>query len=381
MGWGVTKESWFPKLDQVGYDYDLPKNLAPLDRYKKDITVIQNLQHKYSTEAHWGSTFWLTGANRYGVPGQSFHNSISADQVAAEQFGKDTRFTSLQLNGKSTEGHGPGSSLAWSRQGKPVAGLDTPVALYHRLFSDDSTPLEQKQAMLKKRRSVLDSVLEDAKSTRKGLSATDRDKVDEYFQSIRDIEIRLSKEEQWLDVPKRLPHEPVKEPLASLQGYEEVKVMYDLMVAAMQVDASRVFTYRMPTDSLIKSMGATITSHNMSHYTQGERREVSEKRDQTHAELIAYFIDRLKASKEPDGSSLYDNISIAFGSNINSIHYLTNCPTLITGGGAGVRHGRHLVMSDRKTPLCNLWLSLLNGSGVDVKSHGDSTGMIDELFV
>lgn len=381
MGWGVTKESWFPKLDQVGYDYDLPKNLAPLDRYKKDITVIQNLQHKYSTEAHWGSTFWLTGANRYGVPGQSFHNSISADQVAAEQFGKDTRFTSLQLNGKSTEGHGPGSSLAWSRQGKPVAGLDTPVALYHRLFSDDLTPLEQKQAMLKKRRSVLDSVLEDAKSTRKGLSATDRDKVDEYFQSIRDIEIRLSKEEQWLDVPKRLPHEPVKEPLASLQGYEEVKVMYDLMVAAMQVDASRVFTYRMPTDSLIKSMGATITSHNMSHYTQGERREVSEKRDQTHAELIAYFIDRLKASKEPDGSSLYDNISIAFGSNINSIHYLTNCPTLITGGGAGVRHGRHLVMSDRRTPLCNLWLSLLNGSGVDVKSHGDSTGMIDELFV
>lgn len=380
MGWGVTKESWFPKIDQVGYDYELPQNLAPLARYKDEITIIQNLQHKYSTEAHWGSTFWLTGANRYGVPGQSFHNSISADQVAAEQFGKDTRFTSLQLNGKSTEGHGPGSSLAWSRQGKPVAGVDTPVALYHRLFSDDSTPLEQKQALLKKRRSVLDTVLEDAKSTKKGLNATDRDKVDEYFQSIRDIEIRLSKEEQWLDVPKRKPLEPVNEPLESLQGYEEVKVMYDLMVASMQVDASRVFTYRMPTDSLIKSLGATITSHNMSHYTQGERRLVSEQRDQTHAELIAYFIDKLKASKEADGSSLYDNISIAFGSNINSIHYLTNCPTLITGGGAGVKHGRHLVMSDRKTPLCNLWLSLLNGSGVDVKSHGDSTGQIEELF-
>ena len=157
--------------------------------------------------------------------------------------------------------------------------------------------------------------------------------------------------------------------------------MYDLMVAAMQVDASRVFTYRMPTDTLIQSLGATITSHNMSHYVQGERRQISEKRDQTHAELIAYFIDKLKASKEADGSSLYDNISIAFGSNINSIHYLTNCPTLITGGGAGVKHGRHLVMDDPKTPLCNLWLSLLNGSGVDVKSHGDSTGRIEELFV
>ena len=157
--------------------------------------------------------------------------------------------------------------------------------------------------------------------------------------------------------------------------------MYDLMIAAMQVDATRVFSYRMPTDTLIQSLGATITSHNMSHYVQGDRQDVSENRDQTHAKLLAYFIDKLKRSKEIDGSSLYDNTAVTFGSNINSIHYLTNCPTLLTGGGAGVKHGRHLVMSDPKTPLCNLWLSLLNGVGVDVKSHGDSTGRLDELFV
>lgn len=381
MGWGVTKETWFPKTDETGTGYTLPESLQPLAKYKNEITIIQNLQNQFSTEAHWGSTFWLTGANRYGVPGQSFHNSISADQVAAEQFGKETRFTSLRLDGKSADGHGPGSSLAWNRQGKPMSGLNTPVAVYHRLFSDDKTPLAQRQAMLKKQHSVLDSVLEDAKLVQKGLTPTDLDKVDEYFQSIREIEIRLSKEEEWLDIPKRYPQDPVKEPLASLQGYEEIKVMYDLMVAAMQVDATRVFTYRMPTDTLIQSLGATISSHNMSHYSQGDRKLVSVKRDQTHAELIAYFIDKLKSSKEIDGSSLYDNSAISFGSNINSIHYLTNCPTLLTGGGAGVKHGRHLVMSDPKTPLCNVWLSLLNGVGVDVKSHGDSTGKIDELFV
>jgi hypothetical protein len=381
MGWGVTKETWFPKRDQVGTEYDLPLNLQPLAKYKNDITIIQNLQNQFSTEAHWGSTFWLTGANRYAIQGQSFHNSISADQVAAEQFGQDTRFTSIQLDGKGADGHGPGSSLAWTRQGKPIAALDSPVAAYHRLFSDDNTPLALRQAKLKKRNSVLDTVLESAKSIQKGLTATDVDKLDEYFQSIREIEVRLSKEEQWLDIPKKQPQDPVNEPEASLQGYEEVKLMYDLMVAAMQVDATRVFTYRMPTDTLIKSLGATITSHNMSHYTQGERQLVSEKRDQTHAQLLAYFIDKLKASKEMDGTSLYDNTAVSFGSNINSIHYLNNCPTLLTGGGAGVRHGRHLVMSDPKTPLCNVWLSLLNGVGVDVESHGDSTGRIEELFV
>ena len=88
----------------------------------------------------------------------------------------------------------------------------------------------------------------------------------------------------------------------------------------------------------------------------------------------------LKASKEPDGSSLFDHVSLTFGSNINSIHYLNNCPTLITGGGAGVKHGRHLVMDDPKTPLCNLWLSLLRGSGIEVESHGDSTGVIEGLM-
>lgn len=380
MGWGVTKETWLPKKDQIGTNYDLPQNLAPLAEHRDDITIIQNLQNQFSNEAHWGSTFWLTGANRYAVPGQSFHNSISADQVAAQQLGKETRFTSLQLNGKNANGHGPGSSLAWNRQGKPVAGLDTPVEVFHRLFADDKTPLAQRQALLLTQRSVLDSVLEDARSVRKGLTQTDVDKLDEYLQSIREIEIRLSKEEEWLEIPKRLPQNPVKEPDASLQGYEEVKMMYDLMIAAMQVDATRVFTYRMPTDSLIKSLGASISSHNMSHYTSGERQSVSEDRDQAHAKLLAYFVGKLKKSKEADGSSLYDNTAVTFGSNINSIHYLTNCPTLLTGGGAGIQHGRHLVMDDPKTPLCNLWLSLLNGIGIPVQSHGDSSGVITDLF-
>ncbi len=379
MGWGVTKETWFPKVDQVGANYELPESLSPLADHRGDITIIQNLMHQFSNEAHWGSTMWLTGANRYAVPGQSFHNTISVDQVAAKQFGQETRFNSLQFAGKSAEGHG--GPLSWNQQGKPLSSLETPVAAFHRLFSQADTPLEERQAMLRKQRSVLDSVRSSAKSVQKGLTQTDVDKLDEYFQSIREIEIRLSKEEAWMEIPKRQPTDPVKEPDASIEGYEEIKLMYDFMIAAMQVDATRLFTYCMPTDTLVQSLGATMSSHNMSHYSSegGEKKEVSIQRDQAHARLLAYFIDRLKASKEADGSSLYDNTVATFGSNISSIHYLTNCPTLITGGGAGVQHGRHLVMPDPKTPLCNLWLSLLNGVGVETDSFGDSNGMIEGL--
>lgn len=295
--------------------------------------------------------------------------------------GKETRFTSIQFGCEDAEssGHGPGLSLAWNRQGKPVAGLNNPVAAYHRLFADDGTPLEQRQAMLKDQRSVLDTVLTDAKSVQRGLTKTDLDKLDEYFQSIRDMETRLSKEEQWLDVPTVKPKGPVEVPPSEVAGFEEVKIMYDLIVAALQADATRVLTYRQPVDSFIRSLGATITGHNMSHYQPGMRMEVSELRDRKQSELFAGFLDRLKASKEPDGSRLFDHVSVSYGSNIQSIHYLDNCPTLITGGGAGVKQGRHLVLPD-KTPLCNLWLSLLKDGGVEVESHGDSTGTLDELW-
>jgi hypothetical protein len=153
------------------------------------------------------------------------------------------------------------------------------------------------------------------------------------------------------------------------------------MIAAMRVDASRVFTYRQPVESLIRSLGATISGHNMSHYTSGARKEVSELRDRKQSELLAHFIDRLKSSTEPDGSTLFDRVALSYGSNINSIHYLTNCPTLLTGGAAGVNHGRHLAMADNKTPLANVWLSILQGVGLEIESHGDSTGPIPELFV
>ncbi len=376
IGFGVTKETWFPDPARVGSDYELSEGLSPLARHQSDITVVQGCSNQFSNEAHWGSTFGLTGANRYSVPGQNMANSISADQVVAETLGQDTRFSSIQINGSSLEGHGPGLSLAWDRRGKPVAGQDDPVQVFHKLFSPDDLPLEQRQAAIAENRSVLDTVRSQARRVQRGLTRTDTDKLDEYFQGIRDIETRLKKEEAWLDVPKA--RAPLDEPQPGLKGKAEIEIMQDLIVAALQTDSTRTLSYRMPGQSLLQSLDVKPSAHNVSHYSPGERMEGSKTRDKTHSELLARLIDKLKATEEADGSRLFDHTAVAFGSNISSIHYLTNCPTVVTGGGANLKLGQHLVLA-KDTPLCNVWLTMLRGLGVKAERHGDSTGVVKEL--
>ncbi len=381
LGFGVTQETWFPDLNQPGTEYTLPDGLAPLARHKNSLSVVQGLSNQYSKDAHWGSTFWLTGANRFAEAGQSFHNTISVDQVAAQTLGKETRHSSIQLNGADPnidgQGHGPGLSLAWNAAGKPMGGLNSPVLLFHRLFSEENMSLEKRQAMLAQNRSVLDAVLTDAKKMQRNLTKTDNDKLNEYFQSIRELETRIAKEEQWLGVPN--PKAPFPEPSESLRGREEVKLMYDLMAAAFQADSTRVFTYRQPIETLIKSLGIKVAAHDMSHYAPGERMEASQLRDRSQSELLAGLLDKLQAAKEPDGTSLLDHTCVVYGSNLRSVHTLDNCPTVVAGRGAGVKLGHNLVLP-RNTPLCNLWLTLLRGVGVEAERHGDSSGVIKEMI-
>jgi hypothetical protein len=378
FGWGVTEETWMPDASVTGPNYTLPPGLAPLARHQSDFTVVQGLSNKFANEAHWGSTFWLTGANRYAEPGQSFHNSVSVDQVAAERLGNNTRFASIQLSSPDgvANGHGPGLSLAWDARGKPLAGMENPLLAYHRLFSDETLPLEQRQALLAQKRSVLDAVLADAKRVQRDLNKTDTDKLDEYFQGIRDIETRLSKDEKWLTVPKAKTS--LAEPKTGLAGRDEIQLMYDLIVAALQTDTSRVVTYRQPVGTLLGSLGLKIAAHDMTHYTTGDRLAASQCRDLAQSELLAGLLDKLKAIKEPDGSSLLDHTVLAYGSNIRTVHYLDNCPMIFAGRGAGLKLGQHLVLPEH-TPLCNAWLTVLHGLGIEAERHGDSTGVVKEL--
>jgi hypothetical protein len=379
FGFGVTNETWFPDKAHVGGDYPLPAGLMPLERHRGNFSVVQGLGHRHVIDGHFGSTFWLTGANRYGKAGRSFSNTISVDQVAAEQWGKETRFASLQLDtDKATDqGHGPGLSLAWDATGRPLAGLATPVLAYHKLFSAEDMTLEERQAAIASGRSVLDALSADATRLQRGVTAADARKLDEYFESIRDIERRLARDERWISVPKPRP-EGIVEPQPGLAGEPEIKLMYDLAVAAFATDLTRVITYRQPVVSLLKSLNIAVAAHDMSHYGPGPRQQASEARDLAQSGLLAGLLDRLGDVKEADGSSLLDHTTVVYGSNIRTIHYLDNCPTLVAGGGSGIKLGEHLVMPD-KTPLCNLWLTLLQGSGIDVPRHGDSTGPLDAV--
>jgi len=380
MGYGVTRETWFPDIAQTGPGFTLPPGLAPLARHKEDITIVQGLSNRYSEDAHSGSTFWLTGANPH-ENGAAFHNGISADQVAAAAFGKETRFASLQLNGSEKDisgpGHGSGLSLAWDNRGKPIGGQNSPLAAFHRLFSAENVSTEQLQLNLSQKRSMLDTVREEARDLQRGLAKNDIEKLDEYFQGLREIEERLAKDELWQNVPK--PKSPIQAPPEGANGKEEIRLMYDLMVAALQTDSTRVLTYRLPIANLLNSLGVKVAAHDMSHYSPGERMEASQKRDAANTELLAGLLDKLKAVSEVNGTRLFDHTTLVFGSNISHVHNLTNCPTLITGGGSGVKLGHHLVVA-KDTPLCNAWLTLLRGSGLEVEQHGDSSGVLKELI-
>jgi len=382
FGWGVTEHSWYPDVTQTGADYSLPEGLKPMARHKKDFTVVQGCTNKFNDEGHWGSTFWLTGANRYSVPGQSFTNSISVDQVIARHIGRDTRFTSLQLSCDSAEaresGHGPGLSLAWDQKGKPIPGQNTALSLYHKLFSASDLPLEERRSAIAEKRSVLDAVHGQARKLLRRLSANDVEKLEEYFQGIRDIEIRLSKEEEWLTVPKAKP--PFDLPSPDLKGLDEIRIMYKLIVAAFQTDSTRVISYRQPVQALLNSLDLNANAHSMSHYVKGNQNEViSKKRDLTQGQLLSGLFDELKATKEVDGTSLFDNLVLAYGSNIRASHYLDNCPTILAGGAANFKLGHHIVLP-RDTPLCNVWLALQQGLGIEAERHGDSSGVAKSVL-
>lgn len=377
--WGISRNDWFPK--EAGPNYQITECLKPLTRHKKDFSVLSNLSNKRATQGHWGCTTWLTSADVNATPGKQFQNTISVDQLAARSLGVETRFPSIELSSEDKGGgYGPGLSLSWSESGNSIAGETSPVALFDRLFGASEVPLEKRKYLLSKRSSVLDAILEDAKSMNRSLSKWDREKMEAYFQSIRDIELRLSKAQDWLDKPK--PAAPFDRPESKLSTTEEIRLMYDMIVAAIQSDISRVFTYRQGVEGLFADLGFKVTGHKTTHCTlDSSAYQASIARDQRQLELLAYLMDKLKDLKDPDGSSVLDNTIITYGSGIRTNHTLRDTPTIVAGhSGGGMNQGQHYVFESNQTPLANLWLSLLNQVGVNPTSFADSDGKLSGLF-
>ena len=387
QGWGVPVYDWFPT--EEGADYKLPHCLEPLERHRQDFSVLSNLSNKNATQGHWGCTTWLTSADLNGSSA-SAKNGVSVDQLAAHHLGNETRFPSLELSCANEGGQGVGLSLSWSLAGTPVAGETSPVSLFDRLFGAEEVSLEQRKFMLSREQSVLDAVMADARSMHRQISKLDKQKVEEYFQSGRDIETRLSRAESWLDKPK--PDAPFERPDARLKTSEELTIMYDLMAAAIEADLTRVLAYRQPGVGLIAEAGFKVDGHVTTHCGRdSEPYRASMARKRKEAELLAGFIDKLKAIKDPNGESAFYNSMIVYGSGIRHNHHTTDTPTLVHGlrntptliaghGGGGMYQGRHYVYTEDHTPLANLWLSVLRQAAVPAERFADSDGTLQGLF-
>ena len=384
-GFGFTKDTFYPDRSGRFSDIGLTEGLSPLERHQNDFTMVSNLTNLGATNPHGGSLSYLTGANVAGTPGKRFHNSISCDQILARHLGRETRFASLtlsadEIDGGQNSGHGGGLSLAWDESGNPIPGIKRPIDLFYTLFANPNDSREELDARLKQQQSILDLVRLNGNGMKRTLSKGDREKLDEYFTGVRQIEKGLERQAKWADVPK--PEAPFEAPREGLTGEEAIRLMYDMIIIALQTDATRVVTYRQPVCSLLEGMGIKLKAHSLSHYGFSQPRILaSRERDKKCSALFAHFLDRLKEAKDSDGSRLFDNCIVSYGTNLRSGHELKNLPAILSGGAArDIQHGRHIILPDDDTPLANYWLTLMQQAGLELDKFSHSTGIVPELL-
>lgn len=384
-GFGFTKDTFYPtkagKFSEIG----MTEGLTPLKRHQDDFTMVTNLTNMGATNPHGGSVSYLTGANVAGTPGKRFHNSISCDQVLAKHIGQDTRFPSLILSAKEPDGgqnsgHGQGLSLSWDDSGSPLPGINRPLELYQTLFATANDSAEELNARLKREQSILDLVRVNGSTMKRNLSRNDQEKLDEYFTGLRQVEKGLERQAKWADIPK--PQAPFEAPDEGLSGEQAIHMMYDMIIIALQTDATRVVSYRQPVCSLLAGMGISIKAHSLSHYGFSQPRiDASRERDKKCSALFAHFLDRLKEAKDVDGRSLYENCIVSYGTNLRSGHELKNLPAIVAGGGGkAIKRGEHIILPEKDTPLANYWLTLMQQAGVNIETFSHSTGIVPQLL-
>jgi hypothetical protein len=361
----------FPQ--KTGAGYELTPYLEPLSELRSDFSVISGLQHAEQNGAngHTSEMTWLTSAKHPGLAG--FKNTISLDQLIAEKIGTQTRFPSLIL--------GTGSeSLSWSASGVPLPSEFSPSKAFQQLFVDGTkAEVEAQVRGLKRGRSILDTVLGQAKKLQGELGKRDQEKLDEYFSAVRDLEGRLVQNEEWAQRPK--PQVSVKPPTdiqSRTDAIGKMKLMQELVVLALQTDSTRTVTLRLSGMNAVPEIeGVKNDWHNLSHHGQ-DQAKIDELKVIETAEFtaLAGFLSTLKKTQDK-GSSLLDSTAVMFGSNLGnaSAHSTANLPLLLAGGG--YKHGRHIAVDKDKHVFSDLFVSLGQRMGLEIDKFGFSTGMLD----
>jgi hypothetical protein len=370
---GVHPPFFFPRT--AGSDYEPSPYLDVLKEFRDDFTVVSGLCHPDVGPSHDSNASFLTGAP-HPERRAGFRNSISLDQFAAEHLRGKTRFASLPLACE-------GSGLSWTRSGAVVPAQSFPSGVFAALFLDGRPDEVETQARrLRDGQSILDTVRGQAASLRTGLGANDRDKLDEYFTSLRELEQRLAQAEEWSKKPK--PKVDAKPPVNVLNPADLVgksRVWFDLIHLALQTDSTRLVTLQLlGTSSVPPVPGVTYGHHDLSHHGQDPVKIAQLKKVELEKmATLRDFLRKLKDSKE-DGDTLLDRTMVFFGSNLGNAagHSVKNMPVLLAGGG--FKHGRHLAFDEKKdSPLCNLFVSMLQRLGIEADKFGSSKGTLPGL--
>jgi hypothetical protein len=365
---GIYPVDFFPT--ETGSNYTPPAYLDVIKEHRSDFTVFSGLSHpeQAGADGHTSEMTWLTSAKHPGLGG--FRNTISLDQLVAEKIGFETRFPSLTWGTNST-------SQSYTRGGVMIPADSRPSQIFAKLFLNGS-PDEVKRQMQKLRegRSIMDAVNEEAKRFGTRVGAADRDKLDEYFTSVREMEQRLLKAESWVQRPK--PHVDAAQPTDITDNADSVgrlALLFDLVPLALQTDSSRLITILLQgTNSVPPIPGVSIDHHNLSHHGQDpEKIKQLELIERAEMGALNKLIASLKQKKEGD-ATLLDSTMVFFGSNLgnSNSHDTRNLPLLLAGGG--FKHGQHLGFDTKDNlPLCNLFVQMLQKMGMETAEFGSST--------
>ena len=368
-GLGFHAPNFIPT--EVGAGYQAPLYLQNLEKHRKDFTVFSGLSHPNSNgnSGHASELTWLTSAPRPGLAG--FRNTISIDQLMARHIGAATRFPSLSIGTN-------GKSLSWTSNGVQIPSQTHPAKLFRQMFVNGTEKeVAEELKNLERGRSILDTVLGDAKALNVTLGARDREKLDEYFTSVRELEIRLQQNKQWANrlKPKVNYREPREVPDRT-DILAKQRLMYDLILLALQTDSTRVITFSLGSMNAVPNNipGVRTDWHMLSHHGKEEAKiEELSKVEAAEFGVFSEFLQKMKDIKE-EGGHLLDHTAILFGSNLGnaSSHSWRNLPILLAGGG--YKHGHHVAHDpDNNTPFANLFVPLAQRMGLEIEKFGSST--------
>lgn len=356
----------------VGNDYESTPYLDLLREHRQDYTLYSGLQHEDQTgrQPHDSEMTFLTAARKPGMGG--FRNSISVDQVAAKGVGRKTRFPSITLGTMKPQ------SQSYTAGGVMIPAQTSPANLFAKLFlQGNPEEVRAQRERLRDGKSILDELRSQAKTLRQKTSSMDNHLLNDYFESVRTTEQNIMAAEGWMDKPKPTIHtdqpSDIPDP-ADLIG--RVRLLMELVPLIVQSDSSRVISIMVQDHFVVpKVEGVTGNHHNLSHHGQDPAKiRQLEKIESGIVECFANLLAQMKSHTET-GSSLLDNTSILFGSNLGNAnaHHARNLPIFLAGGG--FKHGR-FVKEKEGTPLCNLFLTMLHQMGFEVESFGQSTGQL-----